>query len=155
LQNFIIEAERRQQRSSKEVKLSVSRNELQDNLLDLTFLKGFGNIFSSADAARVAFGKNKTLQNIITNDTNLSFQDLQFAYLGFALISEYKYSREALEAALHKIEKAPKVGEAFSLRQFCPIFLESLKEEISVCGAMLDEKKLWDGMPIESIQLSE
>jgi len=155
LQNFIIEAERRQQRSSKEVKLSVSRNELQDNLLDLTFLKGFGNIFSSADAARVAFGKNKTLQNIITNDTNLSFQDLQFAYLGFALISEYKYSREALEAALQKIEKAPKVGEAFSLRQFCPIFLENLKEEVSVCLAMLDEKKLWDGMPIESIQLSE
>lgn len=155
LQNFIIEAERRQQRSSKEVKLSVSRNELQDNLLDLTFLKGFGNIFSTADAARVAFGKNKTLQNIITNDTNLSFQDLQFAYLGFALISECKYSREALEAALHKIEKAPKVGEAFSLRQFCPIFLENLKEEVSVCLAMLDEKKLWDGMPIESIQLSE
>jgi cellulose biosynthesis protein BcsQ len=154
LQNFIIEAERRQQRSSKEVKLSVSRNELQCNLLDLTFLLRFST-FSYAEAAKVAFGKNKTLQSIIPKDNNLSFQDLQFAYLGFALISEHNYSREALEAVLHKIDKAPKVGEAFSLRQFCPIFLENLKEEISVSLAMLDEKKLWDGMPIESIQLSE
>jgi len=154
LQNFIIEAERRQQRSSKEVKLSVSRNELQCNLLDLTFLLRFST-FSYAEAAKVAFGKNKTLQTIIPKDNNLSFQDLQFAYLGFALISEHNYSREALEAVLHKIDKAPKVGEAFSLRQFCPIFLENLKEEISVSLAMLDEKKLWDGMPIESIQLSE
>lgn len=154
LQNYVIETERRHQSTAKEVKLSVSRKELQENLLDLTGLMRF-SAFTCAQAVKVAFGKDKTLQSIITKESSLSFQDLQFAYLGFALISEYKYSREALEAVLHKIEKAPKVGEAFSLRQFCPIFLESLKEEISVCGAMLDEKKLWDGMPIESIQLSE
>jgi len=155
LQNYLIEAERRAQRSNKEINLSVSKKELQDNLLDLTFLKGFGAMFSHIEAVKVAFGKNKTLQQIIPKDTNLSFQDLQFAYLGFALTSEFGYCREALEAALNKIEKAPKVGEAFSLRQFCPIFLENLKEEIGVCLAMLEEKKLWDGMPIDSIQLSE
>ena len=67
----------------------------------------------------------------------------------------FDFYLEAIDAALHKIEKSPKIGEAFSLRQFCPVFLEDLKDELHLCRAMLEQKKLWDGMPIDSIQLSE
>lgn len=154
LQMILIEAERRQQMGSKKVVITASKKDLQDNLLDFTFYKSFlGGVGPSA--VEMIFGKKRISEPIILKESHLSLQDLQAAYLGFALFGEYEYSVQALEAADHKIEKAPKIGEAFSLRQFCPIFLEDLKKEIALCRAMLDEKKLWDGMPIESIQLSE
>lgn len=155
LQNYIIESERRQQKKEKTVKISISKSGLKDNLLDLTFIKEFGSNFNNLIVSDMVFGKKKTLKSIISKETNLSFQDLQFAYLGLALLSEFDFCLEAIDAALHKIEKSPKIGEAFSLRQFCPVFLEDLKDELHLCRAMLEQKKLWDGMPIDSIQLSE